>query len=401
MKYIIVLSDGMAGEPLEELNGKTTLEAANTPIWDRLSKTAEIGLAHMVPEGMAPGSDTANLSVVGYDPKVYYTGRSPLEALSIGVDMKDTDIAIRCNVVTLSEEEDAYEKRKMIDHSAGEITTEEADELLKALKTVFENEHYQFYTGTSYRHLLIWNHGKVAELIPPHDILTREIGPHLPDDDVLYEMMKKSYDILNNHPINVKRRESGLRPANSIWFWGAGTRPGLTSFANKTGKKGAMISAVDLLKGIAVGAEMDNIDVEGASGGLHTNYEGKARSAVNALLKEGYDFVYVHIEAPDEMGHQGLVKEKIEAIEYVDGRITGNIIDGLEAAGEPYRILVLPDHPTPIATRTHSCEPVPYLLYDSSSRMEGAPSYNENSAKGTGIIWKDGYKLIDHLLEIE
>lgn len=401
MKYIIVLSDGMAGEPLEELNGKTTLEAANTPIWDRLSKTAEIGLAHMVPEGMAPGSDTANLSVVGYDPKVYYTGRSPLEALSIGVDMKDTDIAIRCNVVTLSEEEDAYEKRKMIDHSAGEITTEEADELLKALKTVFENEHYQFYTGTSYRHLLIWNHGKVAELIPPHDILTREIGPHLPDDDVLYEMMKKSYDILNNHPINVKRRESGLRPANSIWFWGAGTRPGLTSFMNKTGKKGAMISAVDLLKGIAVGAEMDNIDVEGASGGLHTNYEGKASSAVNALLKDGYDFVYVHIEAPDEMGHQGLVKEKIEAIEYVDGRITGNIIDGLEAAGEPYRILVLPDHPTPIATRTHSCEPVPYLLYDSTSRMEGAPSYNENSAKGTGIVWKDGYKLIDHLLEIE
>ena len=401
MKYIIVLSDGMAGEPLDELNGKTTLEAANTPIWDRLSKTAEIGLAHMVPEGMAPGSDTANLSVVGYDPKVYYTGRSPLEALSIGVDMKDTDIAIRCNVVTLSEEEDAYEKRKMIDHSAGEITTEEADELLKALKTVFENEHYQFYTGTSYRHLLIWNHGKVAELTPPHDILTREIGPNLPDDDVLYEMMKKSYDILNNHPINVKRRESGLRPANSIWFWGAGTRPGLTSFANKTGKKGAMISAVDLLKGIAVGAEMGNIDVEGASGGLHTNYEGKARSAVNVLLKDGYDFVYVHIEAPDEMGHQGLVKEKIEAIEYVDGRITGNIIDGLEAAGEPYRILVLPDHPTPIATRTHSCEPVPYLLYDSTSRMEGAPSYNENSAKGTGIIWKDGYKLIDHLLEIE
>jgi len=399
MKYIIVLSDGMAGEPLDELQGKTTLEAAVTPVMDRLSKTSEIGLAYTVPEGMAPGSDTANLSVIGYDPKVYYTGRSPLEALSIGVDMKDTDVAIRCNVVTLSEEEEAYEKRRIIDHSSEEITTAEADELLKAVKEVFEDVTYQFFTGTSYRHLLIWNEGKVAELTPPHDILTKEIGPYLPDDDVLFEMMKKSYDILNDHPVNVKRREAGLRPANSLWFWGAGTRPALTSFEAKTGKKGAMISAVDLLKGIAVGAKMHNITVEGANAGLHTNYEGKARAAAAALLKDGYDFVYVHIEAPDEMGHQGLVKEKMEAIENVDGRVAGNIISALEAAGEDFRMLILPDHPTPIATRTHSSAPIPYLLYDSTSPAGGAPRYDEKSARETGIIRQEGYKLIDYLFE--
>jgi len=400
MKYIIVLGDGMAGEPLNELQGRTTLETAVTPVMDRLAKAAEMGLVHTVPAGMAPGSDTANLSVIGYNPKVYYTGRSPLEALSIGVDMKDTDVAVRCNVVTLSEEEDSYEKRQMVDHSAGEISTAEADELLEAVRAAFQDETYQYYTGTSYRHLLIWNQGMVAELTPPHDILTKVVGPYLPDDDVLYEMMKRSYDILSGHPVNVKRREAGLRPANSLWFWGAGTRPGLTSFEQKTGKKGAMISAVDLLKGIAVGSEMHNITVEGANAGLHTNYEGKARAAADALLKDGYDFVYVHIEAPDEMGHQGLVKEKVDAIEKVDGRVVGNIVAAFEKAGEPFRLLILPDHPTPIATRTHSGDPVPYLLYDSTRQAEGADVYNEKSAAKTGNVWNEGYKLIDHLLEI-
>lgn len=399
MKYVIVLSDGMAGKPLKELGGKTTLEAAATPVLDGLAGSAEIGMAAMVPEGMAPGSDTANLSVIGYDPKIYYTGRSPLEALSIGVDMSDTDVSFRCNVVTLSEEESVYEERTMIDHSSGEITTEEAAILVEELKERLKREGYEFYVGTSYRHLLIWKDGNPVELTPPHDILTKKIGSYLPDDQVLLDMMKKSYEILKDHPINKKRREQGKRPANSIWFWGAGTRPSLTSFTEKTGKKGVMISAVDLLKGIAVGAGMDIVAVEGANGGLNTNYEGKAAAAVKALTEDKYDFAYVHVEAPDEMGHQGLVKEKIMAIENVDGRIIGPITKGLEVAGEDYRILVLPDHPTPIEMRTHTGEPVPYLLYDSTKTLGGAHRFHEKEAAKSPCRWPEGYRLIDHLLE--
>lgn len=401
MKYIIVLGDGMAGEALEELGNKTTLEAANKPTMKRLAQHAEVGMAHMVPEGMAPGSDTANLSVMGYDPAVYYSGRSPIEALSIGVDMKDSDVSLRCNLVTISEEESNYEERTMLDHSSGEITTEEASELLDAVKQAFQDESYQFYVGTSYRHLLIWQEGQVVELTPPHDILTRKVGEYLPKDSVLHEMTRKSYDILKNHPINIKRKEKGLNPANSIWFWGAGTRPALRSFEEKTGKKGAMISAVDLLKGIAVGAGMRSIDVEGATGGLHTNYAGKANAAIDALLKEKRDFVYVHIEAPDEMGHQGLMKEKILAIEYLDEKIVTPIVTALDEAKEAYRIMILPDHPTPIAKRTHTSTAVPYLLYDSEQSVDGVADYNEVLASATGIMWNDGYKLIDHLLEIE
>ena len=401
MKYVIVLSDGMAGRPLEELGGKTTLEAAKTPVMDRLAVNAEIGMAAMVPEGMAPGSDTANLSVMGYDPKIYYTGRSPLEALSIGVDMADDDVSFRCNIVTLSEEEGAYEDRTIIDHSSDEISTEDAAVLVEALKEGLAREGYEFYVGTSYRHLLIWKQGEVVELTPPHDILTKRIGDYLPKDAVLREMMEKSYEILEHHPINEERRKKGLNPANSAWFWGAGTRPALTSFEEKTGKKGVMISAVDLLKGIAVGADMDKILVEGANGGLHTNYEGKAQAAVDALTKGGYDFAYVHVEAPDEMGHQGSVTDKIQAIENVDGRVLGPIVDGLEQAGEEYRILVLPDHPTPICVRTHTGEPIPYLLYDSRKAVAGITEYNEKEAAKSKERWPDGYRLIEHLLEEE
>lgn len=399
MKYIIVLSDGMAGWPLEELGGKTTLEAARTPVMDRLAQTAEIGTAYMVPEGMAPGSDTANLSVIGYDPKIYYTGRSPLEALSIGVDMAASDVSFRCNLVTLTEEEEEYEDRTILDHSSGEITTEEASVLLDALKEGLKRQGYEFYLGISYRHLMIWKEGKVLELTPPHDILTRKIGEYLPKDPVLREMMEKSYEILKNHPINIERKKQGLNPANSAWFWGAGTRPALTSFEEKTGKRGVMISAVDLLKGIAVGAGMDNIHVEGANGGLHTNYEGKADAAVQALLRDGYDFAYVHLEAPDEMGHQGSMTDKITAIENVDGRVLGRIIDQLEEAGEEYRVMVLPDHPTPVAVRTHTAEPVPYLLYDSRQRFDGIHTYTEKEAAKSERVWKDGFHLIDHLFE--
>ncbi len=399
MKYLVILSDGMAGRALEELGGKTTLEAAYVPEMDRLASMSEVGLVSMVPEGMAPGSDTANLAVMGYDPRVYYTGRSPLEALSIGVNMKETDVSFRCNIVTLSEEECAYEDRIMIDHSSDEISTEEAAILVEELKERLLIEGYELYAGTSYRHLLIKKNGKVMELTPPHDILTKRIGGYLPEDPELREMMEKSYEILNNHPVNIKRRKKGLRPANSVWFWGAGKKPSLDSFEKRTGKKGVMISAVDLLKGIAVGVGMDRVIVEGANGGLHTNYAGKARAAVKALAYDGYDFAYVHVEAPDEMGHQGSVADKIAAIEYIDERVLKTVICGLEEAGEEYRLLLLPDHPTPIEVRTHTGEPVPYLLYDSTIEEDGPEVYNEKTASQTGNVWTEGYKLMGHLLQ--
>lgn len=399
MKYIIVLSDGMAGRPLEELGGKTTLEAADTLNFDRLAEKAEIGLASMVPEGMAPGSDTANLSVMGYDPKIYYTGRSPLEALSIGVDMAADDVSFRCNLVTLTEDGGAYEDQKIIDHSSSEISTEDSTVLLEALKEGLKREGYEFYAGTSYRHLLIWKHGEVLELTAPHDILTKTVGEYLPKDPVLLDMMKKSYEILKDHPINVERKKQGLNPANSAWFWGAGTRPALASFEEKTGKKGVMISAVDLLKGIAVGADMDRIIVEGANGGLHTNYEGKADAAIHALLEDGYDFAYVHVEAPDEMGHMGSMTDKITAIENVDSRVVARITEAMDQSGEDYRLMILPDHPTPICVRTHTSEPIPYLIYDSRKAIDGIHTYNEKEAAKSTRIWKDGYRLIDHLLE--
>ena len=399
MKYIIVLGDGMADEPIEVLGGKTPLQVADKKAMDELAKNAESGLAYMVPEGMSPGSDTANLSVSGYNPKIYYTGRSPLEALSIGVDMKPTDVSLRCNVVTLSEEEESYEDKRVLDHSSGEISTEEAAVLVEALKEGLKKEGYEFYVGTSYRHLLVWANGKVVELTPPHDILTQRIGDYLPKDEVLRDMMKKSYDILVNHPINIKRKEQGLNPANSAWFWGAGTRPNLMSFEEKTGKRGVMISAVDLLKGIAVGTGMDNIFVEGANGGLHTNYEGKARAALDALLNKGYDFAYIHVEAPDEMGHQGLVNEKIQAIEKLDKHVVKVLVEELDKSGEDYRILILPDHPTPISTKTHASDPVPYVIFDSTKTDNGSGKvYTEKNGESTGIYIEPGYTLMERFL---
>ncbi|MFI3171976.1 MAG: cofactor-independent phosphoglycerate mutase [Eubacteriales bacterium] len=399
MKYIIVLGDGMADEPLEELGNCTPLEVAKTPTMDAMALHAEIGMAYTVPDGMSPGSDTANLSVMGYDPKEYYTGRSPIEALSIGVDMKNTDVSFRCNVVTLSEEQENYEDRVITDHSAGEITTKEATQLIDDLKEELKREGYAFYAGTSYRHLLVWEQGEVMDLVPPHDILTSRIGEYLPKDDVLREMMEKSYAFLVQHPINIARKEKGLNPANSAWFWGAGTKPGISNFEEKTGKKGAVISAVDLLKGIAVGAQMQSIDVEGADGSLHTNYMGKAQAALHTLLDEDNDFVYIHVEAPDEMGHQGLMKEKIQAIEWLDEKIIAVVKKGLDEAGVEYRMLVLPDHPTPIRLRTHTANPIPYMLYDSSLAHESQGLYNEKVAETSRHIYKDGYKLIDHLFE--
>ena len=397
MKYIVILGDGMADKPIDELDGKTPLEYAKTPMMDALASMGELGMVHTVPTGMKPGSDTANLSVLGYNPKKYYSGRSPLEALSIGVPMKDTDIALRCNIVTLSEEEENYEDKRIIDHSSDEISTEDAAILLEAVRKELETDIYKFYVGTSYRHLLIWDKGEVVELVQPHDVLGQTIGDKLPENKDLREMMKKSYEILANHPINIERKKKGLNPANSCWFWGAGTKPALSSFEDKTKKKGAMISAVDLLKGIAVGASMKVITVEGANGGLHTNYEGIAEAAVKVLTEDGYDFVYVHVEAPDEMGHQGSVDKKVKAIENLDEHVIKPIVQGMNDAGEDYRLVILPDHPTPICIRTHTGDDVPYLLFDSKKKEEHTWKYNEREAAQTGKYIEEGHKLIDHL----
>ncbi len=400
MKYLVILGDGMADRPIESLGNKTPLEYAKTPTMDELAAKGEIGMVHTIPDGMKPGSDTANLSVLGYDPRKYYSGRSPLEALSIGVPMKDTDVALRCNIVTLSEEEDTYEKRTMIDHSASEISTEDCAVLLEAVRKELETDIYRFYLGTSYRHCLIWDHGEVVDLVQPHDILGQKIGDKLPKQKDLYDMMKKSYDILVNHPINIERKKKGLHPANSCWFWGAGTKPSLSPFEEKTHLKGAMISAVDLLKGIAVGSSMKVITVDGANGGLDTNYEGKAQAAVDVLTKDNYDFVYVHLEGPDEMGHQGSVEKKVTAIERLDSRIIKPIVEGLEAAGEDFRMVILPDHPTPICIRTHSSESVPYLLYDSTKPRTETWHYNEKEAAQTDNFIEKGHKLIEYLLQM-
>lgn len=398
MKYVVVLGDGMADEPIGELGGKTPLQAARTPVMDAMAKVSEQGIAYTVPENLPAGSDVANLAMLGYDPQKYYSGRSPLEALSIGVDMKDTDIALRCNIVTLSEDE-AYEEKTIIDHSSGEITTEEAKVLIDAVKKELETEEFQYYPGVSYRHLTIWDRGETVDLTPPHDILGKQIGEYLPKETKLREMMEKSFDILDRHPINEKRREMGLNPANSIWFWGAGTRPALDDFEEKTRKKGAMVSAVDLLKGIAVGTHMLNLDVEGATGGLDTNYKGKAMAAVDSLTKDGADVVYIHVEAPDEMGHQGSVKNKVKAIEFLDDQVIRVVAEELKKRGEEFRMLIGPDHPTPISIRTHSKDPVPFMIYDSTKETNGQKEYSEEAAKSTGLVLEHGHDLMGRLLQ--
>ena len=399
MKYVVVLGDGMADEPIEALNGKTPLEYAETPSMDKLSKKAEIGIAHTIPEGMNPGSDTANLAVLGYDPKKYYSGRSPLEALSIGVPMEDTDIALRCNIVTLSEEDVPFEELTIIDHSSSEISTEDCAVLLKEVAKELENERFKFYVGTSYRHCLIDKKGSVVPLTPPHDILTKKIGEYLPKEALYYEMMKKSYEILKNHPLNIERKKNGLNPANCFWFWGAGTKPMLDSFEEKTGLKGAMISAVDLLKGIAVGADMKVVSVEGANGGLNTNYEGKCKAAFDALKEPDCDFVYIHVEAPDEMGHQGSYERKVKAIENIDTRIIGPLAEALEKEGIDFRMMILPDHPTPVRLRTHTSDGIPFMIYDSTKDYKLGLKYCEKEAAKSGIDIANGYTLMNRLLE--
>lgn len=390
----------MADEPIQALDGKTPLAYASTPNIDALALQSEVGLVHTIPDGMSPGSDTANLSVLGYDPKIYYSGRSPLEALSIGVDMAADDVAIRCNIITVSDEEDVFEEKTIIDHSSSEISTEDAAVLLEAVCKELESDAYHFYVGTSYRHCLIWKKGQVVPLVPPHDVLGQKVGINLPKDDALREMMKRSYDILKNHPINIARKEAGLNPANCCWFWGAGTKPALDSFTEKTGKTGAMISAVDLLKGIAIGAGMQVIEVKGANGGLHTNYTGKMEAAVKVLTEENKDFVYIHVEAPDEMGHQGSFERKIAAIENIDKFIVGPLTEALKKKGVDFRLLLLPDHPTPVRLRTHTSDSVPYLLYDSTKQAGDGVLYCESCAATTGHYVAQGHNIIEKLFEV-
>lgn len=397
MKYIVVLGDGMSDEPIEALGGKTPLEAASTPSMDDLACKGEMGMVQNVPAGMSPGSEVANLSVMGYDPKKDFTGRSPLEALSVGVTMEPDDIIFRCNIATLTEEE-PYEQKTILDHSASEISTADADILMDAIRENFNNDEFQFYTGTSYRHIMVWKHGRLAQLEPPHDHLGQVIGPWLPKEPALRDFMERSFDILNDHPVNLRRAAEGKHKANTLWYWGAGTKPSLRSFTDMTGLKGAVISAVDLLKGIALGAGMEIYPVEGATGSIDTNWEGKAQAAVDALLKDGCDFAYIHLEAPDEMAHQGLVEEKVRSIEYLDSRIIAPIRQAMEDAGEDYRMLVLPDHPNLLRLRTHTGDPVPYVLFDSTRQKKTIAHYTETEARSTGIFIPEGNLLLKRLL---
>lgn len=397
MKYIVVLGDGMADEPIPALGGRTPLDAAVTPVLDELAGKGTLGTVQNVPAGMAPGSDVANLSVLGYDPAANYSGRSPLEALSVGVQMEDDDVIFRSNIVTLTEPE-PYAQKTILDHSSGEISTADAGILMDAIRAEFNNDTFRFYTGTSYRHILVWKHGRVSALEPPHDHLGKVIGDYLPQEKVLRDMMERSFDILNNHPLNLARAAAGKHKANSLWFWGAGTKPKVQNFKEKTGLTGAMISAVDLLKGIAVGAGMKVYNVPGATGSIDTDWEGKAQAAIDALLKDGCDYAYIHVEAPDEMGHQGRVEDKVKSIEYLDSRLIARVKQAMEAAGEDYRMLILPDHPTPLRIRTHTSNPVPYLLYDSTHEQKKRERFTEESARNADNFEPNGYRLLERFL---
>ena len=403
MKYVVILGDGMSDYPVSELGGKTPLEVAKKPNIDYLCSKGEVGLVSNVPDNLSPGSDVANLSAMGYDPQKYYSGRSPLEAVSIGVDMKDTDIVFRCNVVTVTEEPQAYEDKIIVDHSADEITTEEARLLIEDVQKHFGNEMFKFYPGVSYRHALVWdNGGEKYTLTPPHDILEKRIGDYLPkgeDSTPLYDMMKKSYEFLNSHPVNLDRAKRGLKKANTIWIWGEGKKPQLDNFEKKFGIKGSVISAVDLIKGIALCAGMESIDVPGATGNVHTNFKGKAEAAIDAI-KRGADYVYIHMEAPDECGHRHEIENKVKSIELIDEIVVSYVKKQLDEMGEDYRILVLPDHPTPLNLRTHTRDAVPYIIYDSTNEaMSGIDCYTEANAQKTGVVVDKGYKLMDKFIK--
>ncbi len=399
MKYIVVLIDGMADEPIESLGGKTPLEYAKIPNINGMAKDSELGLVYTVPKGMPPGSDVANLSIMGYAPDKYHTGRSPLEAANIGIEMRPDDIVFRCNLVTVSEDDDFLNKT-MIDHSASDISNEEAAELMNALKDVLEDDAKKFYVGTSYRNIIVWDKGHLnLKLVPPHDFLEQTLSQYVPQGaDWIWDFEKKSYDILNNHPVNVARRERGLNPANMMWIWGEGKKPKLDLFQDLYGVKGVTISAVDLIKGIGRCAGMEAIEVEGATGTIHTNFKGKADACLEALKDN--DYVYLHLEATDESSHQGNLAEKIEGIEIIDTEVVKYLNEKLKALGIDYRMMILPDHPTPIRTRTHTSEPVPFMIYDSTNiKKSGLNAYHERSCESTGVAFKTGPELTEYFVK--
>lgn len=401
MKYLVMLCDGMADEPNEALGNSTPMEKANKPCMDSLAAKAEVGIVKTVAEGLKPGSDVANLSVLGYEPAVYYSGRSPLEAASIGIDLKDTDVTLRCNLVTLSDDED-YENKTILDYCADDISSEEAKILIEYIQEKLGNDVFRFYPGVSYRHCLVWSNGNPhpGVLTPPHDITGKVITDYIPKGeavDELYDLMKKSYDLLKDHPVNQARIARGKRPANSIWLWGEGTKPLLDNFSEKFGIKGSMISAVDLLKGIAICAGMNSVDVDGATGYLDTNFDGKCKAAIEEF-KNGADLVYIHVEAPDECGHRGEIENKVKAVELIDEHILGPVVEFLKGYDD-FAVLVCPDHPTPLSIRTHTSTPVPYLIYDSKNEINsGVKVFCEKEARETGNYIEKGFTMMNYFL---
>ena len=401
MKYLVLIPDGMADERVEALGNRTPMEAAVKPCMDSLAARATVGLVSNVPAGMVPESDTANMAILSFDPKVYSRGRSPLEAISMGLEMAPDETAYRCNVVTLSEDED-YDHKVMLDHSADEITTAEADQLIQALEAHFGNDMRHFYTGVSYRHCILWKDGNdTYDFSRPHDIIGRTIAEYLPKEEngggEFYRLMKESYEVLNHHPVNEARRARGLKPANSAWLWSPGKKPRLPDFTAKWGIDGTVISAVDLIKGIGLCAGMKSIDVEGATGNVHTNYDGKAQAAIQAF-RDGADFVYVHVEGPDECGHRAEVNNKVLSVELIDQKILAPVYTYLQTCGEDFKIMVLPDHPTPLRIRTHSIDPVPFLIYDSTAEAEGVSSFSEATAADTDLYISAGHTLLERLI---
>lgn len=401
MKYVVVLYDGMADYPVPALGGKTPMMCAKKPNMDYLAQRSEVGLIKTVADGLKPGSDVANMSVMGFDPMKFYTGRSPLEAASIGIDMKPSDVSLRCNLVTLSEDGKPYEEKTIEDYCADDISTEEAEEIIKTIEEELGTDEFKFYSGVSYRHCLIWANGTtdLGTMTAPHDITGKVITDYLSTAEnakPLIEMMKKSYDILKDHPVNIARKAQGKRPANSIWLWGEGTRPAMKSFEEIFGIKGSVVSAVDLIKGIGGCAKMEVAEVEGATGYLDTNFEGKANAALDLL--ERNDLVYIHFEAPDECGHRNEPENKVKAIEMIDSRVLPILFDGLKKYDD-YKIMILPDHPTPIVTRTHASDPVPYLIYHKNNEITGVDTINEETAKATGNYIDFGPNIMPHFLK--
>ena len=401
MKYLVLLCDGMADYPVPELGNRTPMGASDTPNMDKLAEKSVIGLVKTVADNMKPGSDVANLSVLGYDPQVYYTGRSPLEAGSIGIDMKDTDVSFRCNLVTLSDEE-KYEDKTILDYCADDISTEEARELVEYLEKHLGNDEFKLYSGVSYRHCLIWNNGtlEVGNLTPPHDITGKPIKEYIPthkNAQKLYDMMVKSYDLLKEHPVNKAREANGLRPANSMWLWGEGVRASLMPFTEKYGLKGSMISAVDLLKGIGKFSGMNVVHVPGATGYMDTNFEGKAEAAIKEF-KNGQDLVYVHVEAPDECGHRYEIENKKKSLEIIDEKILGPVLEALEEYDD-YKVLIMPDHATPLSLRTHTNDPIPFLIYKKSNPTIGG-EFTEEGAKASGIFIENGHKIMEYFINL-